>query len=90
MYYSAVGALAVLILCIENFSILFISGRKGVDPVWTVYRRFLFAILAYYVTDILWGILEDCKLTVPLFVDTSLYFVALSVGVLFWTRFVVT
>lgn len=90
MNYSAIGALAVMILFIENFAILLSKGNKGNFPAWRVYRRFLFVILAYYVTDILWGILETLKLAVPLFVDTSLYFIVLSVGVLFWTRFVVT
>ena len=62
MYYSAIGVLAALILIIENQDVL-VDTRKSFDkPAWTVYRRFLFTVLAYYITDILWGILESRKL----------------------------
>ncbi|MBR4537566.1 MAG: GGDEF domain-containing protein [Clostridia bacterium] len=54
-----------------------------------MYRRFLFAVLAYYVTDILWGVLESQKLSGLLFADTTVYFVAMAAGVLLWTQFTV-
>ncbi len=83
------GLLAALILLIENQDILF--DRKGAFtlPAWRVYRKFLFAVLIYYATDILWGILESRKLSFLLFADTSIYFIAMAAGVLFWTQYVV-
>ena len=90
MYYSAIGALAILILCIENQEILLKRGRNGDHPAWKMYRAFLFAILAYLLTDVAWGILEQLKLAVALKIDTSLYFVATAVVVLLWTHYVVT
>jgi diguanylate cyclase (GGDEF)-like protein len=87
VYYSAIGLLAALILIIENQDI-FINIRKSFQkPAWELYRRFLFAVLTYYVTDILWGILESRKLAGALFADTTVYFAAMAVGVLFWVRF---
>ena len=74
MYYSAIGLLAVIILLIENKDILLNCSRDTVKPVRKVYRRFLYAVLGYYVTDILWGILENQKLSLLLFADTSIYF----------------
>ncbi len=89
MYYSAIGLLAILILLIENQDIL-LNFRDGFEkPVWRVYRQFLLAVLAYYVTDILWGFLESRKLALLLFADTTVYFVAMAAGVLFWARFTV-
>ena len=89
MYYSAIGLLALLVLVIENQDIL--KKSSGFElPAWQVYRKFLLTIMAYYVTDVLWGILESLKLRSLLFLDTSLYFIAMGVGVLFWTQYTVT
>ena len=75
---------------IENLDIL-LGLDVGFDkPAWKVYRKFLFSILVYYITDILWGILEALKIPVLLFADTSLYFIAMAVGILLWTKYVVT
>ena len=71
MYYSAIGLLAALVLCIVNWDILRDSQAYH-KPAWNIYRRFLFAVLVYYVTDVLWGILEYRKLAAALFVDISL------------------
>ena len=89
MVYSSIGILGCLILLIENQDIL--HNRNGAFdlPAWRVYRRFLFTVLVYYVTDILWGLLESRKLAVPLFIDTSVYFIAMAVGVLFWAQYTV-
>ncbi|MBR5420518.1 MAG: diguanylate cyclase [Lachnospiraceae bacterium] len=90
MYYAAIGTLALLILLIENQDILLKPDKAFSKPAWKVYRRFLYAVLIYYVTDILWGILEDHKLAVLLFADTSVYFIVMAAGILFWTQYVVT
>ena len=88
MYYSAIGTIAVLILLIENMDIL--TGRitGSGSPARKTYRWFLFAVLAYYITDILWGMIESRKIAGLLFADTTLYFIAMAVGLLLWTKFV--
>lgn len=90
MYYSAIGLLAILVLLIVNHDILLNRARAFLAPAWKVYRRFLFAILSYYIADVLWGILEARKLTPALFADTTVYFVAMAVGVLYWAEYAVT
>ena len=88
MYYSAIGLLAILILFIVNWDVL--RSTKIYDkPAWNVYKRFLFAVLAYYITDVLWGILEDQKLSTALFIDTTVYFVAMAIGLSFWAEYTV-
>ena len=89
-YYSAIGMLALLILLIENQDVLLNRNDAYSNPAWKVYRRFLFAVLVYYVTDITWGILESYKLSAALFADTTVYFIAMAVGVQFWTQYTVT
>ena len=89
MYYSTIGLLAALILLIINRDILFKHGETFNKHAWTVYRRFLLAVMAYYITDILWGILESLRLNVLLFADTTVYYAAMGAGVLFWAEFTV-
>ena len=89
MYYSAIGLLAILVLLIENQGTLLNPEGAFEKPVWRLYRRFLLAVLIYYITDVLWGFLESRKLGALLFADTTLYFVAMAAGVLYWARFTV-
>ena len=90
MYYSAIGLLAALILLIENKDILIKPNDAFEKPAWKVYRTFLFAVLAYYATDFLWGVLESNKLATLLFIDTSVYYIAMAAGILLWTQYTVT
>ena len=89
MYYSAIGLLAAIVLLIENQDILLHSGDGFNGPSWKVYKQFLVAVLVYYASDIMWGVLESGKAAGPLFVDTSIYFIAMAVGVELWTRYMV-
>ena len=89
MYYSAIGLLAVIVLLLVNHDILLNRGKAFQAPAWKVYRRFLYAVLVYYITDILWGILEDRKLALLLFADTTVYFIAMAAGVLFWAQYMI-
>ncbi len=89
MYYSAIGLLAVLILLIENQDVMLNQEGAFEKPAWRVYRWFLFAVLAYYILDILWGIIEGMKLPRLLFADTTVYFIAMAVGVLLWVKYTV-
>ena len=89
MYYSAIGILALVILLIENQDIFLNRNKAFEKKAWKVYRTFLYTVLVYYVTDILWGILEARKLSILLFADTSVYFIAMAAGVFCWTWYVV-
>ena len=89
MYYSAIGILAIIILLIVNHDILLNRSVDFQKPAWKVYRRFLFAVLIYYITDVLWGILESEKQTALLFADTTIYYVAMAAGVLFWAQYTI-
>ncbi len=89
MYYSAIGTLALLILLIENQDIFLNRGDVLENSAWMIYRKFLFAVVAYYITDIFWGLIEASKLGPLLFADTTVYFCAMAAGILFWSQFAV-
>ncbi|MCR5675419.1 MAG: response regulator [Lachnospiraceae bacterium] len=87
IWYALIGALAMSVLVMENHDILFHGKGRRKDI--QIYRRFLFGIMTYYATDILWGILDDLHLTALLYVVTVVYYVAMAVCVLLWTEYVV-
>lgn len=87
MYYSAIGTLAFLVLLIENQDVFLNRGHTFKKTAWMIYRRFLFAVGAYYITDILWGIIESRKIPGLLFADTIVYYLAMAAAILFWTDF---
>ena len=88
-WYALVGVLAIAVLIIENSDIIFSRGDNQRFPEIKIYRRFLYGILAYYITDALWGFLDSLQLYSLLYLDTVVYYVAMAVGVLFWTQYVV-
>ena len=52
--YSIISFLAVPIHLIINFDL--ITGRKLITARGTLYRGFAIGLLAYYLTDALWGV----------------------------------
>ena len=89
MTYSIIGILASIILLITNRDVLWNRDGKDFTKTQRNYRYFLLGVLCYYITDMLWGILEACNLTAILYADTVLYFIAMAVAVMLWTRYVV-
>ena len=89
MTYSIIGILAIIVLIITNRDVLWMPKGAENTQSMRLYRGFLLAVMSYYITDALWGILEAHRLTSLLFVDTTLYFVAMAMGVLLWTQYVI-
>ena len=85
--YSVTAFVAIAIHLIINFNIF--TTRKLVTTEGVRYRRFLLAILAYYITDACWGVLAGLGWTKWLYVDTICHYAAISVSVLAWCRFVI-
>ncbi len=87
MTYSIIGILASAILLIINRDILF--QARDLTRNQRYYRRFLTGVMAYYVTDLLWGILEARRLTGVLYADTAVHFLAMAAAVMLWTQYVI-
>ena len=90
MYYSSIGILALLIHIIINYDVLINSTHTDSIPAHVSYRNFLFGVMGYYVTDILWGALYALRLVVLAYTDTEIYFAVMALSVFFWTRYVIT
>ena len=89
MPYSLFTIIALVIHLIVNFD-LFVK-RKNSEILVAIksYKLFLISIAIFYVTDILWGVFDEHKLALPLYIDTFIYFVAMVSTIFFWTRYVV-
>ena len=90
MTYSITGILAAMILLIINRDIFRIRKDQALTETQRHYRHFLTGVMCYYVTDLLWGILEANRLTVMLFIDTTVHFAAMVGAVMLWTQYAVS
>ncbi len=88
-YYALIGLLAAADLLIVNYDIIFHRDDRQNIPAIGVYRTLLYGILAYYITDIMWGILDSYHLVSWLYWDTVLYVVVMALDVMLWTKDVV-
>ncbi len=89
MYYASFGILALILHVIINFDALR-KNRKEISSVPLLrYRQFLYGIMIYYISDIMWGFLEESRIVVLAYADTVLYFASMALCVLLWARYVV-
>ena len=89
MFYAGMGAIAALIHIIINNDVFRRLGYVKDIPAHREYRRFLFAVLAYFITDCLWGVLDAVGNIPLLYADTLIYFAVMALAVLLWTRYVI-
>ena len=90
MTYSIIGILAAIILLIINRDVLWGSEGESLSKTERNYRCFLWGIMAYLITDMLWGILDSHHLTAANFFNTSIHFIAMATAVMLWTRYVIS
>ena len=88
MAYSLVGILAVVIHIIINSDVIInIKGKRRFRGE-KFYLLFLLGAIFFHVADGFWGILYDNHLAQAVFIDTTVYFVAMAASILFWGIFV--
>ena len=88
--YSIIGILASILLVIINQDIILNRDRQTLTKTQRHYRWFLLGMLAYLITDLLWGVLYSNHLIVLLYADTSIHFIAMVGAVMLWTQYVVS
>lgn len=89
MLYSSAGILALIIHIIINHDVLRGDIGKKTLPAQQAYRRLLIVVSAYFISDILWGVLYEKQLMALTYADTVAYFVTMALSILLWTRFVI-
>ncbi len=87
MFYSSFGALAIILHFIINARMIGTKQDKMSSS--SRYKLFLIIVSIYYTADVLWGFLYETRIVPLAYTDTFLYFVAMVLSVLMWTRFVV-
>lgn len=90
MYYALIGLITSVVLVIINSDVLMNKNKDGNEEVFTTYRLFLFSVLAYSITDALWGIFSYFNIMPLLYTDTVVYFITMAIACLSWSKYVVT
>ena len=85
MLYSLVGFSSLLICLIINKDIIF--NRSDLPKSYRYYRAFLFVTMIFFITDAVWGILDEKHLITLLYIDNIMFFVMMNLSVVFWTKF---
>ena len=86
--YSVIAFLAMAIHLIVNFELR--PGQGAITAHGSrEYRGFLLGVFFYYVVDASWGVLAGLRWTRLLYFDSMLYYIAIAVSVLTWSRFVI-
>lgn len=87
--YSVIGFIAIAIQLIINYKVMFLQGVNSERKAGKMYRMLMLSMFAYYITDTCWGILAGLNWIPLLFVDTTVYHVAMSlIIVCFYLYFV--
>ncbi|MBR3250577.1 MAG: EAL domain-containing protein [Erysipelotrichaceae bacterium] len=89
MLYSFAGILALVILLIINHDVIFMKVPPVSVPAFSQFRTFLFNVIVFYITDIIWGILYENNLITLAYIDTAFFFAAMATSIFTWTRYVV-
>lgn len=89
MSYTIIALLALLVHIIINHDVIWNRHYRHESAPSTAFRWLILSIGAFYVTDALWGVLYDARLITAVFIDTTVYFVAMAFTVFFWSRYVI-
>ena len=87
MYYSLIDIIAIFVVFVVNFNVVFKVHKPQNLKAQNYYRFYLLFLMFYFITDMIWGILDQHHLVVALIVDTNIYFLAMVASVLMWTLF---
>lgn len=88
MDYSTIGFLAIFLQIIVNADILFLTRNDHLSrPEDRTYRFFIVSVIAYHLTDGLWGIIYGHAPNIFLYIDTEVYFAVMAISVFLWCRY---
>ena len=89
MLYSLVSIVALIVLFILDYDVLFDKNYHYKNKeAYKAYRFLLISLIVYFISDICWGLLNNVDPKIFVEIDTAVYFVAMSVVLLGWFRFV--
>ncbi len=86
--YSIISVIALVIHLVINPGLLKIENIK--DKKSRMYFFLMISIFFYYITDACWGLFAGLNNIPLLFLDTTVYFVAMAAVVMFWANYLIT
>ena len=89
-FYSIVSGIALCVHLIINWHQLVNRPSDKAHVGALEFRHFLVYLSVFFVTDVLWGVFAAFKWPRVLYADTFVFFVAMALSVLTWTRFAAT
>ena len=93
MVYSSAGLVALVVNLIINKDVLKKNRDSNASESAKRYRQFLVAVMLYYISDILWGILYEFRHTPTgfslVYADTAVYFILMVILMVLWIRYVI-
>lgn len=88
-FYSVIALIAIVIHLILYSWVMFKPEKSNALKAAGRYRSLMLAVFFYYITDALWGILAGLNWIQALFIDTTVYFVAMSFAIVCFYRYIV-
>ena len=89
MAYSSVSIIALVVLFISNYDLLFKRQSFDKIPAHKQYRLFLISVALFYISDLLWGLFETYNVHFADYAITVSFFALMSVSVFLWTLYVI-
>ena len=86
MYYASIGIIALIVLIIINIEAFRKVEKTRENSLRLKYRQYLLALVAFFLSDILWGFFYEQRWLILTYSDTCLFFAFMALSVLFWTR----
>ncbi|MBQ3670878.1 MAG: GGDEF domain-containing protein [Treponema sp.] len=90
MDYASISIIALLVHIIINYDVLRHPQIEQTSEAHSSYKLFLICVLIFYLFDISWGFVHNLRNPLLSSIWTELYFMAVAVAVVFWTRYVIT
>lgn len=87
MSYALVDIVAILVVFVINYTIIFGSYKPKNKKAYLLYRLYLLALFVYFAVDASWGFVESFHSQAALIADSSIYFFIMIIAMLAWTHF---
>ncbi|MCR5355120.1 MAG: GGDEF domain-containing protein [Lachnospiraceae bacterium] len=89
MFYSGFAILALIMHIIINYDFVLRKETRSNGIQNRYYFRYLNTLFVFYIADVMWGFLYELKSVVPVYIDTTMFFLFMALSVFEWTRFVI-
>ena len=89
MAYSSVAIIALVVLFITNYDLLFKRRASDKIPARRHYRFFLISVGFFYICDLIWGLFDTYNVHFGDYAITVFFFALMSLSVCLWSFYVV-